>query len=171
MGTLRFAHPTSSSVGTISLFDIKNPVRGGSNMRSEMLIQMLCESFSNLPALRVKVNSPIKVHGMGREELRKSLIQEDALNNSIHKAGVYVFANEIEVLRIGEGDPDYNKIGTGKMGSRAFKRLEEDWVDEASIIYLVPILPAAFSRLGEQMAFALHYQVERRLPKYNSVWR
>lgn len=138
-------------------------------MRSDILVQMLCESFSAHPILRTDIASPIRVDGAGREELRKNPIES---NQSIHKAGVYIFANESEILRVGEGGPDYEKTGTGKMGSRAFRCIKEaDWMDEANVIHLIPILPAEFSRLGEQMALALHYQIERRLPKYNSIWR
>jgi len=141
-------------------------------MRSDVLVQMLCESFSTHPILRANIASPIRVDGIGRAGLRENLMKEDVLHQSIHKAGVYIFANEAEILRVGEGGPDYVKVGTGKMGSRAFDHLRlEEWTDEANVIYLLAILPAEFSRLAEQMAFALHYQVENRLPKYNSVWR
>jgi hypothetical protein len=121
--------------------------------------------------IHIEVGKPTHIASDDLASLRLALIESgNRSDKPIHKAGTYIIGNETEVIYVGEGGPGKPQ-GTGTMGHRIFQHIKQEiWMSEARIIFLVPIIPAEYSCLGEQEALALHFHKEQRLPKYNLRW-
>lgn len=140
-------------------------------MNPRLLMDKLCESLKSQPLLEIKVLEPIKLAADCSNSLREELITTaNSSETPLHKAGVYLIGTENEVLRIGEGGPNSGNGGT--MGHRIFQHFKKtEWIHEARVAILLSIEPREFSRLAEQLALALHFQSEGKLPRENPIWR
>ena len=116
-------------------------------MHPKMLANDLCRSLRSCTMIPITVNDPVCAKGHDLASLRLDLIKshEDGL---IDYAGVYIIGNDQDVLRIGEG-------GDGLMGNRVFRQIDQAWMLKSTTVCFVRITPPEFSKLGEQMAFAL----------------
>lgn len=138
-------------------------------MRPEDLAQKIIQSLRYLNLLSITVDEPVIVIGGDRESLTEEL---KIKHNEIHRAGVYIFGTDDDILRIGEGGKGAR--GGGNMGHRAFIHIninKPGWTLQATKAVFISITPAEFSRLGEQIAFSLYYEKEGKLPPHNKDWR
>jgi hypothetical protein len=137
-------------------------------MSPHLLARMLQKSLSGHPILIIESGPAVEIIEPNKAGLHEKLMAVP--HASLHKAGTYIIGTETEVFYVGEGGPG-NKQGAGNMGHRVFQHMNTPWMDEARVICMVPIMPAEFSRLGEQTALAIHFQIAGRLPKGNSIFR
>lgn len=142
-------------------------------MNYDHFIEEFYESLQSLKLISINAQPPIKVMGDDLESIKKELQELEKKNpRSIDKAGTYFICGKNEVLYIGEGGIDKNKEDSGTMGHRVYKHMASvSWSDEIRVIFYVPINPREFSRLGEQLALALHFSKSNNLPKYQKIWR
>ncbi len=134
------------------------------NMCPKVLADDLCRSLRSCTIMiPIQVNDPVCANGHDLESLQFDLNarQQDGL---IDCAGVYIIGSNLDVLKIGEA-------GNTGMANRVFRQIDRAWMREATTVCFVQIAPPEFSKLGEQMAFALYFKTYDRLPPHNPVWR
>ena len=135
------------------------------------LVGKVEQLLTELQEIKVELEEPQIFEGSNFDELMTSWRDGDA-NNVIHKAGVYILGNDTKVFYIGEGGPSKDAPG-GTMGHRVFQHLDKkSWRKQVRVICLLPILPREFSKLGEQLALAAHFQSQDgKLPVQQKCWR
>lgn len=130
------------------------------------------ELLQSIKTLDINIEPTVTIIGDSIDSIRENLqIIENDKAISIHKAGVYIICSNSEVLYIGEGGKGRSK-DSGNMGHRVYQHLKfKEWKNEIRQVFYVAICPGEFSRLGEQIGFALHHKKTNRLPKYQKEWR
>lgn len=141
-------------------------------MNFDDFVETFCESLRSVKSIDASIGTLTKITGGDLASLNNNMFEfEEANPGVIHKAGTYIICGDSKVLYIGEGGKGRNE-DSGNMGHRVYQHLaKKEWSHEVRQIFYVPVIPGEFGRLGEQIAFALHYSKTGGLPKYQNEWR
>lgn len=165
---LNVEHNKSECIACVKYYEITFNL----NRTKMNLVKQFADDFINClninTCLNIKIGAQIIVTGENANDLRENLI---VLQGQIHQAGVYIIGTADEVIYIGEGGPDLSSTEKGTMGHRVFCHTKKKWFNDVRTIIFVPIKPREYSRLGEQLAFALYFKSKNILPLYNLDWR
>ena len=140
-------------------------------MNPVKLVGQVEQLLTEIQGINVELEEPQIFQGSNFDELMTSWRAGDD-NNVIHKAGVYILGSDTKVFYIGEGGASKDAPG-GTIGHRVFQHLnKKSWRNQVRVICLLPISPREFSKLGEQLALAAHFQSQNgNLPIHQKCWR
>lgn len=140
-------------------------------MKTIDLVELVKKTINEFFSINISLEKEIFFKGNNLEELNED-IKTGIESGVIHKAGLYIIGTEDDILYIGAGGKSKKTEDGGTMGHRVIQHLyKTDWKENARNVCLIPVYPQEFSRLAEQIAFAIYFQNYKYLPSKNKDWR